>query len=387
MGKLGHSLSQYWMKIQGSLFPFLEEELDPLSAKQQQLVSILELIRIEQYIPDYRWCEGRPRKNRCAIARSFVAKAIYNMDSTSALWERLQFDKSLRRICGWETKRSIPSEATFSRAFSEFASTELLQEVHGALIKNAYKETQTIVLHNSRDSTAIEAREKPQLKDKELKNIPEKKPMKKRGRPKKTEEKPPQKPTRIERQKTMSLEHMLADIPKSCDIGTKKNSKGHAEHWIGYKLHLDVADKGIPLSAILTSASVHDSQVAIPLATMTAEKVINFYDLMDAAYDVPGILENSRSLGHVPLVDKNPRRDKALADELKEESKRQKAINWQPPEKVRYKERTTVERANARLKDEFGARMVRVRGHVKVMCHLMFGVLALAANQLMKLMM
>ena len=40
---------------------------------------------------------------------------------------------------------------------------------------------------------------------------------------------------------------------------------------------------------------------------------------------------------------------------------------------------------NARLKDEFGGRYVRVRGHAKVYCHLMFGVLALAVDQLMQL--
>jgi len=79
MSKFGQSLAQYWSKIQGSLFPFLEEELGPLSAKQQQLISILEIIRIEQFIPDYRWCDGRPKKSRCAIARAFVAKAVYNI--------------------------------------------------------------------------------------------------------------------------------------------------------------------------------------------------------------------------------------------------------------------------------------------------------------------
>ena len=139
------------------------------------------------------------------------------------------------------------------------------------------------------------------------------------------------------------------------------------------------------MSAILTSASVHDSQVAIPLATMTAQRVINLYDLMDAAYDVSGILDHSKSLGHVPLVDKNPRRDKELALEMEAESKRQKLIHMVSPEKVRYRERTTAERVNARLKDDFGGRMVRVRGHAKVMCHLLFGILALTADQLMKL--
>ena len=37
------------------------------------------------------------------------------------------------------------------------------------------------------------------------------------------------------------------------------------------------------------------------------------------------------------------------------------------------------------LKDEFGARFVRVRGAAKVMTHLMFGVLALTVDQLLRL--
>ncbi|MBE7540825.1 MAG: hypothetical protein M9913_19030 [Bryobacteraceae bacterium] len=43
------------------------------------------------------------------------------------------------------------------------------------------------------------------------------------------------------------------------------------------------------------------------------------------------------------------------------------------------------ERVNARLKDEFGARQIRVRGAAKVMAHLMYGVLALTVDQWMKL--
>ena len=120
-------------------------------------------------------------------------------------------------------------------------------------------------------------------------------------------------------------------------------------------------------------------------AEKTARQVVNLYDLMDSAYDVLGIIAHSRSLGHVPLVDKNPRGNKVLGEELEAESKRQKLLNLESAEKVRYNEITTAEQANARLKDGFGGRIVRVRGHAKVMCHLMFGVLALSADQLMKL--
>ena len=69
------------------------------------------------------------------------------------------------------------------------------------------------------------------------------------------------------------------------------------------------------------------------------------------------------------------------------EAKRQRRAGYQLAEDVRYHERSAAERVNARLKDEFGGRHVRVRGHAKVYCHLMFGVLALAVDQLMRLMM
>ena len=146
-----------------------------------------------------------------------------------------------------------------------------------------------------------------------------------------------------------------------------------------------MADGQIPISCLLTSASLHDSQAAIPLATLSAERTTNLYDLMDAAYDAEPIRRHSRSLGHVPLIDVNPRGDKTLAEELRTESRRLKRIGFPLPEQVRYNERTAGERVNGRLKDEFGGRHVRVRGASKVMCHCMFGVLALTADQLVRL--
>jgi len=134
------------------------------------------------------------------------------------------------------------------------------------------------------------------------------------------------------------------------------------ETWRGYKLHIDTADCGVPLSAILTSASVHDSQAAIPLATMTAGRVVNLYDLMDAAYDAREIHEVSKRLGHIPVIDTNPRRDKALKQARNREARAQRAAGYPDARTVRYRIRTVVERTNARLKDEFGAGHARVRG-------------------------
>jgi hypothetical protein len=50
MSRLRDALSQTWFNIQTSLFPWLSEELGALTEKQQELVIILELIRIEEFI-------------------------------------------------------------------------------------------------------------------------------------------------------------------------------------------------------------------------------------------------------------------------------------------------------------------------------------------------
>src|ERR1700736_5100542 len=176
-------------------------------------------------------------------------------------------------------------------------------------------------------------------------------------------------PRRLGRQVDMSLAEMLSDLPTHCAVGTKRNAKGHTTSWIGYKLHLDVADGDIPISGLLTSASLHDSQAAIPLATVTSGRVTNLYDLMDIAYDAPEIKQKSRALGHVPIIDKNPRNLPGGKAEMELEARGQRHAGYKLAEDVRYNERSAAERVNARLKDEFGG-----RNTAKVMCHLMFGI-------------
>jgi transposase len=376
---LRDNLSQIWLQIQENLFPWLAEEIGELNEKQQQLISILELLQVESYFYYGPSGVGRPQDDRVALARAFVLKAVYNMPTTRMLIDRLHTDIKLRRICGWERKQDIPEEWTFSRSFQEFSESRLAERVHSSLIKNSYEEE--LVGHISRDSTAIEAREKVVKKV----TVVEDKPTRKVGRPKKGEE-VKKEPTRLEKQAGgMSVSEMLKDLPKACDVGRKKNSKGVTTQWIGYKLHIDAADGGIPVNCLLTSASMHDSQAAIPLAEITNRRVKSLYDLMDSAYDSPQIHEHSKHLGHIPIIDKNPRRDTDLKEQIKQENKAQRKANYKPAKETRYHERSTVERVNGRLKDEFGGRMVRVKGNQKVMCHLMFGILALTADQLLKM--
>jgi hypothetical protein len=370
-------LSQIWFEVQEVLFPFIEKQVEePLTEKLKHLVATLELVRIEDMVRVPEYWQGQSPRSRKQIARAFIAKAVYNMDTTRELIDRLKISPALRRICGWEKACDVPHESSFSRAFKEFSKSGLTQIVHESLIKQHMGDK--IVGHISRDSTSIDAREKPvKGKSKPAKQ------KKKRGRPRKGEVRIKE-PTRLERQQSMRAKEMLEELPKACDVGTKRNSKGYKKSWIGYKLHIDAADGHIPISCVLTSASLHDSQAALPLAELTSQRVTNLYDLMDSAYDSPIIKQHSRSLEHVPIIDINPRGNKKRKQEIKEETHRFRVINFKSPADIRYNERSNVERVNGRLKDEFGGKMVRVRGNAKVMTHLMFGIIALTANQLMR---
>ncbi len=183
----------------------------------------------------------------------------------------------------------------------------------------------------------------------------------------------------------MSVGEMIADLPNSCDVGTKRNAKGYKESWRGYKLHIDTADGDIPVSCVLTSASLHDSQAAIPLAKMSTARVDHCYELMDAAYDSWEIGLHAHLSGHVPIIDVNPRRDTELKERLAMEARAQSAAGHVDPARVRYRQRSSVERVNSALKDSHGGRHVRVRGPAKVMCHMMFGVLVLTVDQILRL--
>ena len=276
--KLKETVSWIIGTLQRHLFPRLEECWErSLTDKEQQLVSILELIQIEKFVgqPRPKRC-GRKLRGRRALARAFVVKP--------------------------------PAEKPARR---------------------------------------------------------------KKGRPRRGEVREPKAETRLERQCRQSAAEALAELPVYCDVGTKRNSQGYKESWRGYKLHADVNDCCLPISVELTAASLHDNQVAIPLMKMTSERLDYLYDLMDAAYDAKPIYEVSRTLGHVPIIDKN--------------SRGKDVIPVAPHEAVRHRERSVAERFNSRLKEEFGARNVMVRGIKKVRLHLMFGVIALFADQVLKL--
>ena len=219
--KLRKTISWLMGTLQRNLFPKLEGSWNgPLTEKEKQLVSILELVQVERFVlksSDTQWM-GRKLRERESIARSFVAKSVYGYPFTSSLIEALKTTPSLRKICGFEKVSDITSGSTFSRAFGEFADSGLGDRVHEALVERSLKTE--LVGHISRDSTAIEGREKP------IKKPPKQKPSpKKRGRRPKGEQSGPKEATRLERQVHQSAEQALDELPVVCDVVPRRTPR------------------------------------------------------------------------------------------------------------------------------------------------------------------
>lgn len=338
---------------------------DFLSENHRCFLSLLSTI--EDHLPKIEQSykgRGRFPYRNTPILRAFLAKSFFKLETIRDLIDRLKSDSSLRQICGF-TK--TPSESTFSRRLKEFSEVHILEQILNLMVSEYHKDI--LVGHISRDSTAISTRERPMNKKKDV-NIA-KKPKRKRGRPRKGEVHLPKVKRRLTRQLSMKSGKALKELNTACSWGCKKNSQGNVQFWKGHKLHLDVTDMGIPITAVVTGANVHDSQAAIPMEKMTARKITYLYSLMDAAYDAPEIRLYNESSGRVPIIDYNKRRKDIRA-------------HFDPAMKERFKIRSTVERSNAHLKDWLLPSKTMVKGHNKVTFTLMTGVVCLAAIKILQ---
>ena len=162
--------------------------------------------------------------------------------------------------------------------------------------------------HLSRDSTAIEAREKPAAKEKAPPP-----PKRKRGRLKKGEERP-KVLKRLDRQATMSLPAMLDDLPTACDVGMKKDSKGYklgrlqAAHRRGRRPDSDQLPADVRLAA--RQPSRHSAGDVVGRADDQS------HDLMDAVTTRNRSGSTAAHSATSRLIDTTPAVDKTLAEEL-----------------------------------------------------------------------
>jgi len=335
-----------------------------LSPEQRTFLALLGLI--EAYLPaceDTRSTMGRPAFAMKPFLRAFLARSFFRIPTMDDLRKRLMADPNLRQIVGF---RKVPSAATFSRRMAVLAATPLVTRALNDM--TAHYHEGRIVGHISRDSTAVAVRERSANKKRAVELTPE--PKRKRGRPR-NESRPGKKPRGLERQFRMKPGKAVSELDSACAWGCKRNSQGNVSFWKGYKLHLDVTDRGIPVTAIVTGANVHDSQLAIPMEKLTERKITHLYSVMDSAYDARPIAAYIEGKGRVPLIDANKRRVGGREA-------------FTPAQKERFKVRSTVERANAHLKDWLIPSQIFVRGIAKVSFQLLCAVLTLAALKILQ---
>ena len=155
--KFHENLSKMWNKIcnlENCLFPELKEQLGILSTKEEKLIKVLDFAQIEKNITVVN-ITNIP-KDREEIARAFIAKSVYNMQTTRDLIDRLKSDRVLRVLCGWRYKTDIPSESKFSRVFKELSDLKIAEKTHEQFVKEYLSDT--LFMYNASDSTKIPLR-------------------------------------------------------------------------------------------------------------------------------------------------------------------------------------------------------------------------------------
>ena len=359
--------------ILGGIQTLLDIDFNPhdifeeyLTKEQRTFLATLRVIE-DTLAPEAYYQRARTRRPAYYMLpcmRAFLAQSFFRISTMEDLRKQLRANPNLRKICGFSL---VPSLSTFSRRLTELACDTAFSEALAKIVKGYLGKRITGNILG--DSTAITVHEAPCNKKSEVR-LPEK-AKRKRGRPRKEEQRLDKPPTVLEQQVTMTFEQAVKMLSRDCAWGCKKNSQGNVSYWKGYKLHLDVTDAGIPVSMLVTGANVHDSQAAIPLEMMTETRVTHLYSLMDSAYDAEPIRSFIAARERIPIIDRNSRR-------------KDSRLPFCPATVQHYKVRSTVERANAHLKDWLIPSQIHVKGIEKVSFILGCGVLCLAAIKILQ---
>jgi hypothetical protein len=154
---LSEQLSPFSNVLQQQLFPILTPALGSISDRAALFIAFCAMVPRRPLLPQGRW-PGRPSKDRLAIARAFLAKSVYGLAHTRQLLDTLKTDHSLRQLCRWDHPAQLPHESPFSRAFAEFAHSQLSTAAQETLVRAT--QSDRLTGHIARNGSALEARER-----------------------------------------------------------------------------------------------------------------------------------------------------------------------------------------------------------------------------------
>ncbi len=253
-----------WDELNQGLFPWIDDNIGELDARHRLFRTVCEAVIRPREFEYAKWKgNGRPPASRLKIFKAFLLKAVLNVKDTKELVRMLRAEPLSRRLCGWDSPGLVPSETRFCCVFGEFAERGFTDEWFAEMIVKHHGDIPAETV--SYDSAPVEVR-------------------------------------------TRTAEANMAELPVECEWGCKRDSQGKRMQWKGGKIHAAVTRDGVPIAVKYTSASLHDSQVMVPLARQASERVPHLFDLADAAYDAEPIRAACAELGTVAVIDANPRR-------------------------------------------------------------------------------
>ena len=216
-----------------------------------------------------------------AAFRSIVSRFLEGIPSTKALVQRLNEDISFKLSLGFLYSERVPSEATFCRIMKVLSQNRsVLKELNKTLLYKINQEFGIFTEDIAIDATAVEAHTKP----KKTENV---------------------KLSSTSKQCDMATAEVMEELPIYPSWGIKANSKGKHNYWFGFKNHYAVtSETQYILSGITTSAFVADISVAIPLMRDMAQLGIkDTYVLMDKGYDGQAVYQEADKLTFKPIID------------------------------------------------------------------------------------
>lgn len=376
---------------------------------------------------------GAPREcNYGAMIQSLLIRIVERIPTIKDLIKRLVSDPLFRLDCGFLISDSVPSEASYSRMIRVISESDVMDYMQDELIQTAFTEGFLCDEQLSFDATHFESRDAAKPSEKKEVAPPKKRGRKSKEEhaawlveQAEIEANLTTYEKKLEAQLRIPASTLWRDIPIEPKWGIKKNSDGKNTFWYGFKGHLAVSTKSQYIVArLMSSGNLSDSKAAIPLLKKVAEIVPHRFTtaIFDAGYDYEAIYRQILNQDMRAVIPYVMRRESEMVgfdghfrptcvrehsycydsfDEkyqtlkftrpkecttcpLREDSLCQKVFKIKCEADIRkytypargselwkklYKERTSVERVNAYLKQFFQLKNVRHRTGKKAKLH------------------
>ena len=304
---------------QQSLFGIQELfEMEP-TQRYESIISAIDLNTIYYEVNKKSRLGAPVELNYPAMIISIFIRYVERIPTIKDLIKRLNEDFVFKLNCGFLVSDHTPSEAAYSRLLTKLSESNVLEKVQEKVIQQAIAEGFIVDETIAIDATHFEARDQAPAKEEKPKTKPKKRGRKSKAEREQwlqeqaaKEANLPIYEKKIETQLDVPLAELRAEVPQEPKWGVKKNSEGKNVFWYGYKGHLAVgASSQYILQSLFSSGNLNDGKAAIPLLKGLDELPLSSmrYQTMDAGYDYGAIYQQVHRMGHQSIIAYNKKNE------------------------------------------------------------------------------